>query len=277
MKKTVIALGLFASLSFAQIVDGVAVTVNNLPITLFDVVKTAQLQKTTNEKALDELILAKLQEWALDRKKITVSDYEVNKQIEKIAQSNNITVSQLKEALRARYVSFDSYKADIKKNLERQKLYEQIAQENLTPLDDKSLQLYFEAHKKDFAEPLRLEVTQYAAKNPKALEALQSSPLSAPMNEIQKQDVTIDTASLDPTLVNMFKMSKAGSFTPIMPVKNEYVTFYVKDVLEWKTPTFAEARNKVFDAMMMQQQDEAIKEYFEKLKSSAQIRIIRLP
>jgi hypothetical protein len=75
----------------------------------------------------------------------------------------------------------------------------------------------------------------------------------------------------------MFKMAKAGSFTPILPIKNEFVTFYVKDVLEWKTPPFAEARNRVYEALAMQQQDEAIKEYFEKIKSSAQIKILRLP
>lgn len=277
MKKTLIALSIAFTSSFAQLVDGVSVTVNNLPITLFDVVKTAQMQKISNEQAVDLLINSKLQEWALERKKITVSDYEVTKQIEKIAQNNNMSVSQLKDALRARYISYDSYKADVKKDLERKKLYEQIAQESFSPFDDKSLQIYFDTHKQEFAEPLKLDVTQYASKNQQSLEALQASPLTSNNQDIQKQDVVVNTSTLDQSIVNMFKMAKAGSFTPIMPIKNEYVTFYVKDVIEWKYPTFAEARNQVFEAMALQQQDEAIKEYFEKIKSSAQIKIIRLP
>ncbi len=103
-----------------------------------------------------------------------------------------------------------------------------------------------------------------------------ASPMS---NEsaVAKEEISIDTKTLDPSLVYILKNTKDGSFTQILPLKDEFISFYIKDKKDFSVPDFESVRNEVNEKMAAKKEEDAIKDYFEKLKASAKVKVIRLP
>ena len=86
-----------------------------------------------------------------------------------------------------------------------------------------------------------------------------------------------DTKNIDAGLVYVLKNTKDNSFTNIMQVKDQYVVFYVKDKKGFETPEFESVKNEVAERVAANKEEDAIREYFEKLKASAKIKVLRLP
>ena len=123
--------------AFAELVSGIAALVNDEPITTFDVDKEKEgIEKGLDpSKPLDDAAKAQLRQAALESligKKliqqkikeldVKVSDEEVRQAIEDVKRTNNITQEKLLEALAARGISFDDYKAQLREQLERLRL-----------------------------------------------------------------------------------------------------------------------------------------------------------
>ncbi len=73
----------------------------------------------------------------------------------------------------------------------------------------------------------------------------------------------------------MFTGIPLGLFTPIFNNGNSFVMFKVNNRGEGVIKPFNQVQNSVTSAWKNQQQEKAIKAYFEKMKSSASIEIIR--
>ncbi|RLA81249.1 MAG: peptidyl-prolyl cis-trans isomerase, partial [Epsilonproteobacteria bacterium] len=78
-------LGLLTSFTFvyAGIVNGIAITVNNTPITLYDIDNTMETKKLSKQKAVDILIDEKIYEQELKSKNISIDIFDVDNYIEK--------------------------------------------------------------------------------------------------------------------------------------------------------------------------------------------------
>ena len=94
---------------------------------------------------------------------------------------------------------------------------------------------------------------------------------------VAKEEIVIDTKNLDPALVYVFKSTKEGSFTQIMPIKDRFVSYYIKDKKDFITPEFESAKSEVIEKLTSKKEEDAVKDYFEKLKASAKIKVVRLP
>ena len=66
-----------------------------------------------------------------------------------------------------------------------------------------------------------------------------------------------------------------GSFTPILNNGSSFVTFRLKSIGESIIKPFTQVESSVTTAWKNQQQAKAIQAYFERMKSSASIEIIR--
>jgi peptidyl-prolyl cis-trans isomerase SurA len=127
----------FASHASAEVVSGIAALVNDDPITTYDIDKEKEgIEKGLDptkpldaagkaqlrQAALDSLINKKLIQQKIKELDIKVADEEVRQAIEDVKRTNNITQEKLQEALAARGISFDDYKAQLKEQLERLRL-----------------------------------------------------------------------------------------------------------------------------------------------------------
>jgi peptidyl-prolyl cis-trans isomerase SurA len=133
-----------------QIEDGVAAVVNDQVVTEYDLrqrlllaVSTSGMQPTTETvkrlrpQILDQLKTEKLELEEAQRKNITVSPNEVDKEIEGIIKDNNMTMDQLKGILAHDNVAMETLRAQIATQLAWQKAIEDEYADriNITPAD----------------------------------------------------------------------------------------------------------------------------------------------
>ncbi len=151
MKKS-IGIGII-TLSFclhAEVLDAVAVVVNGEPITTAEIGALERAKKIDKNKAIDLLIEDRLRHSLL--KSIPVTEEEVDQKIEKIAARNSVDTRQMQKILLQRGITWRDYRAQIKRALQKQKLFkEKIGQHIRRPSPDE-LKLYFASHAKAFAD-----------------------------------------------------------------------------------------------------------------------------
>lgn len=260
----------------AGVVDGAALTVNGKVVTMYEIVKFSEQKKVSRKDAIEALIEQRLEEAELSKQNIQIDDFDVERRIEQIAASNKMTLAQFQDALSSRLISYSEYKADVKNKMARERLFQKITYQKFAPIDEKDLKLYYENNKQEFSTPSKIEAVQYSSKDKNALARLMTSPMS---NEaaVAKEEISIDTKTLDPSLVYILKNTKDGSFTQILPIKDEFISFYIKDKKDFSIPDFESVRNEVNEKMAAKKEEDAIKDYFEKLKASAKVKVIRLP
>lgn len=276
MKKSFLLSLIVASSLYAGVVDGVSLIVNGKVITMYEIVSFSELNKLPRERAIEALVEKRLEEAELSRQNIKIDDFEVERKIEQIASTNGLSLSQFRDALSARFINYAEYKNEIKSKLARERLFQKITHEKYVPMDEKDLRLYFDNNKKEFAIPSKIEALQYSAKDRGAIEKAVSSPMSV-LQGVAKEEIIIDTKSLDPALIYVFKNTKDGSFTQIMPIKDKFVSYYIKDKKDFITPEFESAKGEVIEKLTSKKEEDAVKDYFEKLKASAKIKVVRLP
>jgi parvulin-like peptidyl-prolyl isomerase len=276
MKKIVLGLTLFGAISFAATLDGIAIKVNNKVVTMYEILKLETDKKISQEEAIDELVQKRLEELELEKKDVSIDDFEVEKQIDRIATNNGLTLSQFKDALKQRFIDFEEYKKDVKKKMVRDKLYQKIAFQKFAPIDEKDIASYYDTHKSEFMAPKKISAIEYSSENKENFELLAKSPL-ADIPGIKKSETTIDTTGLEPGLVYLFKETKEGQFTPPIAVKGKYISYFIKEKLESEQLPVEKVRNEIFEKLANQKEEAAIKEYFDKLKASAKIKVVRLP
>jgi foldase protein PrsA len=107
-----------------------AATVNGSPITRYSVMKAAE--KQDGAQILDSLITQKLVEQELDKKGITVTQDEINAELQKITDQLTGQGMTLDQALQAQNLS----KADLMKQITTQKRVEKLLAASTTVSDD---------------------------------------------------------------------------------------------------------------------------------------------
>jgi peptidyl-prolyl cis-trans isomerase SurA len=168
MKKIIIilvsALFLLPPAARADQVSGVAIVVNDEPITTYDIEKEKEgLSKGLDAKtpldeagkaqlrqvAVDSLVNKKLIEQKVKELDIKISDEEVRVAIEDVKKNNNISQEKLVSALAASGVSFDEYKKQIREQLERLRLIGMEVRSKIQ-ISEKEIREYFDANSASF-------------------------------------------------------------------------------------------------------------------------------
>ncbi|MFQ5457750.1 MAG: SurA N-terminal domain-containing protein, partial [Myxococcota bacterium] len=122
----------------AEIVDGVAAIVNDQVITLSEVNEAGapifqEIHRRFGDEAqpeiararrevLDQLVNQKLMEQIIERYDISASDPEIDAAINDVRAQNGITQAELAEALDREGISYQDYREQVRKQIQRTKL-----------------------------------------------------------------------------------------------------------------------------------------------------------
>jgi peptidyl-prolyl cis-trans isomerase SurA len=149
----------------AEVIDKILATVDGEPITVYEVKKYAarnirgrQLSASVDQAALlDAVITDKVVEREVSDKGIVIRDEEIDRYIENVKQRNNLDDEQLKTALAAQGLTMETYRTQIREDLQRAQLvsHEIRGKVSVTP---EEVQRYFEAHISEYSTPARLQV-----------------------------------------------------------------------------------------------------------------------
>ncbi len=276
MIKILTVLTLAMSLGFAKMIGGIAMTVDNAPITLAEIKTFEQQNKLSKEDAINALVQKKLEEEAIAQAGIYVNPLEVDKEVEFFAKKNGVDVAGLKAELAKRGTSFDSFKADIAAKLKRDKLYKKIIAGRLKKPDDATLKAYYDSHKKEFKIPGDIKVIEYHAKKGELLQAKKMQPmLNVP--DIHEKERRIEATKVNPRLFALLLQTPTQSFTQIIKTEKDFMMFFVKGKSKDKMVDFEKAKQNIFARVMQEKEQALLIEYFEKKKSEAIIKVIRKP
>lgn len=165
---------LFGNLSVsAEVLNRIVAIVNNDIITLYELnAKIKQLTGLqpndlrnqdmegylkTRRQVLDLLIDEKLASDKIQELGIDVSPKEVEAAIEKIKKDNNLTDEDLKTSLKKQGVTYESYRENIKSELERIRLISFEVKSKII-IEEEEIKEYYEKHKDEFTSKERIHL-----------------------------------------------------------------------------------------------------------------------
>lgn len=273
MNKIILSILFTTASLYAGLVNAIAITINETPITLYDIDKEIDTKKISKDQAVSRLIDEILYEQALDTNRISVDIFDIDNYIEKLAASNKMNVLDFKSLVRQQQ-DYKSFKEKIKKQLIHQKLISKIAGGKLKIATDEDLKIYYENNKEQFKIADTIEVVAYVSKNKKLLNQLKKNPM------IQNKDILIQNISMKQSELNaqtkyILNSTVQKEFTAIFAQNKNYNMFYIKEKKDINTLTFADVKDRIFQVIMKKREQNYLKEYFETSKITADIKVLR--
>jgi len=272
MMKKIILLGCLVLSTFAtaKMVDGIAIVVNGEAVTTSEIRAVQKQMNLSKKQAIDLLVQDRLQKSAM--KKISIPESVIDQKIAEIAAQNNLTVPKMQKLLKQQGTSWRKYRKSIKESIKKQKFYkEKVAATVVRPSDD-ALKLFYENNKKDFLIPTSISMIEYSASTEEALKKfLQTKKKKG----VKSRSVKKSTSNLNSALLGQLLQTQNGSFTRPLNAGDKYISYKVVSKNGQKSMSYEEAKGAVASKWRQQQQGKALKDYFEKMKTNADIRIIR--
>jgi len=273
-KKAFFTLLATVTISNAQMIDGIALSVNDEPITISDINQRIAEKNLKKAEAVSSLIDEILYNQEIQKQNITADIFELNNYIEKIAASNGMDLYTFKSIIRQKNKNYEQFEEQTRKELLKRKLAAKIVRGNLAIANEEDLKIYYENNKNMFTTAKTIEVSQFASKNKRALQALAQNPMAA-VEGVSKGDFVLEQEKLNPQLKFLLNDTKIGTFTPIFTSNKQYVMFFIKNKNGITILKFEEVKEKIFNTLMNEREQKFLKEYFEKLKLTADIKVIR--
>lgn len=271
-----LAASLAATLGFSGIISGVSIIINDEPITLYEVYKYSEKLKISKKESLDFLVRQKLEEAQIKKLRIDADVFEVDNFIEKIAAQNGLSQYEFLNMIKAKNIDIDDYKTEIKDNIKKEKLYASIYREKLTPIEEADIEAFYNENIKEFAVANKFEITSYISNDPQALQAILNNPMMKP-ETVQIENATLESSQLSNQLKSLLNATQIGNFTQISNIQNKATMFYVKDKSDITTLPLKDVKQNIYSVLSKQNEAKILKDYFEKIKASATIKVIRNP
>ena len=265
-----------STISYAGLVDGVSIIVNNTPITLYEIRSLSQKLNVPTNKAVQILIQKKLEENLIKQYGITATDEDIQNELEKISARAGMSIMDFQNYLAKRGIDLDQYEKDLAQKIKQDKLYKRIASSRVKRPTEDEMRNFYKNNIGLYSVPQMIDVIQYSSNDKQSLEQMIKNPMLN-IGNITKKETILKSNSINPKLLYILKMTKEGSFTPVLSLKDGFTTFYIKRKIDVQTLPFEKVQNDIYARMMDKREKDVIKSYFDKLISSAKIKVIREP
>ena len=273
-KKLLLSFLLLASSSYAGTIDALALVVNDDPITLYDIEKRKVEKNLTKETAVSQLVDEALFNQLVSKHNITADIFDINNYLEKIAASNGMDLYTFKSIIKQKYKDYNKYEEETRNLILKQKLTDRLVRGNLKVANEEDLKIYYENNASKFQMTSNVKAVQYSSQNKANLNTIRNNPM-ANIPGVSKSTIDLDQTNLNPQLRYIINETKINQFTPIFTSNKQFVTLLIMRKDEQKTITFEEVRDRIFNIVMQDRERKYLKDYFEKLKLSADIKIVR--
>ena len=274
MKKLLLGLLVSVSVATAGLVDAIAIVVNDDPITLYDIEKKKVQENLSKEDAVGKLIDDALFQQLIRKHNISADLFDVNNYMEKLAASNGMDLYTFKSIIKQKYKDYDAYEEQTKELIMRQKLTDKLVRGNLKVATEEDLKIYYENNASKFKMASGFKAIQYSSKSKADLNNVKNNPM---MNipSVSKRPIDLDQRNLNPQLRFIINETSLNQFTPIFTSNKQFVTLQIIQKEDQQTIPFADVRDRIFNIVMQDREKKYLKDYFEKLKLSADIKVIR--
>ncbi|EPP1573260.1 peptidylprolyl isomerase [Campylobacter lari] len=275
MRKFLISCCFTANILYAQTLGGVAMVVENQPITLYDIEQTMKELKTNDkQKAIAFLVDDKVQQSEAKKLGIYISTFELNEKLAQIAKGNKTDINGLQTKIEKDGLSFEVFKNKVRKDLEREKLYRSIMQNAKINIDDQALKHFYESNLDKFSTFSNIDLVVYNSTNPELLQQLAQNPMYK-NSQIKSKAISLNAASIDPRLLALLNNTKIGEFTPVLNGENAYIAYFVKEKYGKNPIEFDLIKDQVSNVYTLTQREQALKNHLDKIRANAHIEELR--
>lgn len=132
---------------YSELQQQIKVLEKNMPmLNVTDPAKKAQVER----EILTQMIRQKLADMEAERLKVTVATSEVDQRVQQILEQNHSTLAQLEVNLKANGQTLDKFRAQIKKDMERERLVERVCNSKVL-IGDKQVEAFLSGEKGESA------------------------------------------------------------------------------------------------------------------------------
>jgi len=271
MKKIVLFLTLtLFSLLEAKIVDAIALIVEGEPVTTAEIKALQTQMRVSKQEAINLLIQDRLQKSAM--RDIKIDEALVDAKISDIASQNNITIPKMQKVLKKQGTSWNKYRSSITQAMKKEKFFRENISKSIPEPSENELKLYFKNNKKAFFIPSSISVIEYSTPTMNAMKKFLSSKKT---KGVSKKSMKKNTKDLDPTLLEQMLQTQDKSFTKPLNAGDRFITYKILSKNGKRSMSFEMAKSGLSRRWKQEQQNKALKDYFEKLKTNVDIEYIR--
>ncbi|CAI8229606.1 MAG: peptidylprolyl isomerase [Sulfurovum sp.] len=274
MKKLFLGLIIASNIVFANVINSVAITINDQPITFYDIKILMDRQNISKDEAVTKLIDKIIFEQLVRNYNITADVLDIEDYVSKLAAQNSMDVYTFKTLVRKKYPNYEVFEEETKAIIQKQKLVKKIVAGQLKVATDEDLKLYYNNNKNKYTTASEIEAIQYASANRAALNQAIQNPMMIAAN-VQKKNIKLKPNALNPQLSYILNNINVNNFTPIIKAQNGFISFLVTKKIGTETQDFEKVKNKIFADVMGQREQKFLNEFFEKEKLTANIKIVK--
>ncbi len=262
----------------AKMIDGVAILVQDEPITILEITQAMALSQQDQAKTIDFLIRKKLENQEIKTRKITLNDEEVIEEIKRMAAQNSMSVKEFYEAVASsQNLSSDQVQQEMKERLLSQKLFQSIAYTRMDEPSEQEIKDYYELNKAKFNHPQSFSTIIYESKAQNLLQQKIDNPMFYSA-EIGSKEQLFEYNKIAPQLANLLEKTPINQFSEIIPNgKDGFVTFYIQDVAKAQEFKLESMRAQIENMIMAEKREQVLREYFDRARLNANIQTLRLP
>jgi len=270
--KKLILLGCIALFTFseAKMVNGIALIVNGEAVTTAEIRAVQKQMHVSKTQATDMLIADRLQKAAM--KNVSISEDTIDSKIAQIATQNNLTVPKMQQVLKQQGTSWRKYRRSIKDRMKRDKFYREKVAATLSKPSEDELKLFYEKNKKDFIMPKSISMIEYSSASEDTMKKFLETKKK---KGVKSRSVKKSTKELNSALLGTILRTQNGSFTRPINDGNKFISYKVISKNGQRSMSYDDAKGAVAGKWRQQQQGKALKDYFEKLKTNADVQVIR--
>jgi parvulin-like peptidyl-prolyl isomerase len=278
MRKILLTL-LFTIISLkAQIIDAIAIDVDGEPITTLEIEAVQRKLNISKRAAIEALIKDRLEKVVIERANIQVTPQEIEAKIDQMAQARGLTREQIRSALAKKGLSWEAYKKQLSVGIKKEKFFLKNIVSTIPRPTDEELKLYYETHKDSFTSSsptMQISLIAYASNSSKKLQEVMQNPMRV-VEGVERKSMLVGSRDMNPQLFNLIKNTPEGGFTKPINTGRNFVTYFIKSKSNQGFTGFEAVKNEVAMAWLQEERVKATKNFLDKLKNSANIRIIRL-
>ena len=254
----------------AKMVDGIALIVEGEAVTTAEIRAVQTQMGLSKSKAIDILIQDRLQKAAM--KDIIIPEENIDKKISEIAVQNDVTIPKMQKILQEQGTTWIKYRSSIRDGLKKERFYQdEVVASTPTPAPDE-LKLYYKNHKQDFTIPTNISIVEYAATSKANMEKFLRTHKKS---YVKAKRMTKHLKNLESTILTMLLQTPNGGYTPPLNAGDKYITYKVLSKKGKTIMPYEAAQGAVAAKWKQEQQGKALKDYFEKLRTRADIQILR--
>ena len=275
--KKILPLLIFTLLStHAQVLDAIAIDVEGEAITTLEIQAVQEKMGMSKQATVEALIKDRLEKSALTKAHIQIDPAQAEAKAQSIAKSKGMTQEQMKSILAQKGLTWDSYLKQLTTEMKKERFFREHIIATVTPPSDAELEAYYNRNRDKFsAAPTQMSLVAYAATTPDSLKEAIENPMR-PVEGVQKKNILTASNEMSPELLNLINATPSGSFTKPVNTGKGFVAYFVKSKGTAGQGGFQAVKQNVTMMWMQEQRGQAGQDFFNKLKSNANIRVIRL-